>query len=288
MRLCLRMGSLLRNKELSDWAKAEAGGYNSISNLPDYRIFHTEVRGTFLGSYGSSLSNMPIPQAIIDEQHREALFTVHLKQPVGELERLTNGSADSNSISIPWTGDTILYYQQREIYSGYALNTAWKVMTTMTIAGVLEVIRARILEFVLIIEKELGIDAMNYDDKNSVEPPSQEKLHNIFNTTIHGGNSFAFGNSGPTNQYTTNVQPGNLQGLKEKLAQLGVPDNMITELDTALDKDADSDKQPGTHVQGWISRFLIKASKGTVQLATTAATTIVIAEVKRYLGLPPG
>lgn len=49
MRLCLRLGRLLNNKELSEWAKAEAGGYESTDSLPDYRIFKTEVRGTFSG-----------------------------------------------------------------------------------------------------------------------------------------------------------------------------------------------------------------------------------------------
>src|SRR6266568_7118134 len=70
MRLCLRLGSLLGNKKLIDWAKAEAGGYESIDSLPDYRIFKTEVRGTFLGPFGSSLDNVSIPLAAIEEEHR--------------------------------------------------------------------------------------------------------------------------------------------------------------------------------------------------------------------------
>src|SRR3989442_15959298 len=78
LRLCLRLGSLLNNKELSDWAKAEAGGYESRDSLPDYRIFKTEVRGTFFGPFSSSISNVSIPEAVIDEEHREALFTIHM------------------------------------------------------------------------------------------------------------------------------------------------------------------------------------------------------------------
>src|SRR2546421_12982345 len=118
LRLCLRLGRLLNNKELSDWAKAEAGGYESTDGLPDYRIFETSVYGTFLGPFGSSLSNVTIPQAIIEEEHRDALFKVYIKQPVGELERLATGNADTNSITIPWSGNTILYYQQKDIYDG--------------------------------------------------------------------------------------------------------------------------------------------------------------------------
>ena len=77
------------------------------------------------------------------------------------------------------------------------------------------------------------------------------------------------------------------KGLKEKLAQLGVTEELITDLDTALGKDADSDEQPGPHVQGWFSRLMIKAGRGTLQLASATATTIVMAEVRRFLGLPP-
>src|SRR5258708_7572341 len=86
LRLCLRLGSLLSNRELSYWAKNEAGGYESVASLPSYRIFDTEVRGTFFGPAGRSLENMSIPPAVIDEKHRDLLFKTNIKQPVGELE----------------------------------------------------------------------------------------------------------------------------------------------------------------------------------------------------------
>ncbi len=287
LRLCLRLGRLLNNKELSDWAKAEAGGYNSIDSLPDYRIFETEVFGTFSGSFGSGIKNAPIPKIFIEEEHRDTLFKVYLTQSVGELERLTVGRTDTNSLTIPWPGDIVLYYQQKAIYQGFVLVAAEQMMTTTTIAGILEVIRTRVLEFVLEIEKELGIDMMADDNKAPLETLSQEKLHQIFNTTIHGGTSFAFGNTGTTNQYATHVQPGDLQGLKEKLAQLGVTEELITDLDTALDKDVDSDEQPGPHVQSWFGKLMIKVGQGTLQLVAATATTVVIAEVRRFLRLPP-
>jgi hypothetical protein len=287
MRLCLRLGSLLSNKELSDWAKAEARGYESRDSLPDYRIFETEVLGTFSGSFGRGINNAPIPTILIEKEHRDALFKAYIMQSVGELERLTVGRADTNGLTIPWPANVVLYYQQKAIYQGYVLVAAEQVLTTTTIAGILEVIRTRVLEFVLVIERELGIDMMNDDNKTPVETPSQERISQVFNTTIHGGTSIALGNPGTTNQYATHVQPGDLQGLKEKLAQLGVTENLINDLDTALDKDADSQEQPGTHVQGWFGRMMIKAGQGTLQLASATATTVVMTEVRRFLGLPP-
>jgi len=92
--LCSRLGSLLGNKEQSDWAKNEAGGYKLVGSLPDYRIFETEVRGTFSGPYGSAIENALIPKIHIEEKHRDALFKVYIMQPVGELERLAIGRPD--------------------------------------------------------------------------------------------------------------------------------------------------------------------------------------------------
>jgi hypothetical protein len=287
LRLCFRLGRLLDYKELSDWAKAEAGGYESVASLPGYRIFKTEVKATFFG-LRDTLSNVSIPMAVIEEKHRDKLFTVYMKQPVGELEQLAIGTSDTNSINIPWPSDTVLYYQQQEIYPGYALNAAWKVMTTAIIAGILEIIRTRVLEFVLVIEEELDIDMMNYDDnKKPLDALGQEKVTQTFHTTIMGGTNFALGNAGTTNQYATHVQPGDLQELKEKLAELGVTESLITDLDTALVKDTDSQEQPGPHVQGWFGRLMIKAGQGTLQLVSATATTVVVAEVRRFLGLPP-
>ena len=288
LRLCLRLGRLLNNKELSDWAKAEAGGYKSTDSLPDYRIFETEVLGTFSGSYGRGIKNASIPKFHIEKEHRDILFKAYMMQSVGELERLTIGRADTNSLTISWPGDVVMYYQQKPIYQGFILVAAEQVMTTTAIAGILEVIRTRVLEFVLAIEKELGIDMMNDDDnKTPIETPSQERINQVFNTTIHGGTSIALGNTGTTNQYATHVQPGDLQGLKDKLAELGITEELINDLDTALDKDADSGEQPGSHVKGWFGRVMIKAGQGTLQLASAAATTAVMAEVRRFLGLPP-
>ncbi len=181
-----------------------------------------------------------------------------------------------------------MYYQRKEIVTGHALNAARQVLSAAIIAGVLEVIRTRVLEFVLVIEKEFGIDMVNDNDKKPLDTPSQEKIGQVFHTYIYGGTSIAIGNSGTTNQYASNVQPGDLEGLKNRLSQLGVSKELITDLDIALSKDADSDEQPGPHIQGWFGKLMHKVGEGTVQLVSATATTVVMAEVKRFLGLPPG
>jgi hypothetical protein len=48
-----------------------------------------------------------------------------------------------------------------------------------------------------------------------------------------------------------------------------------------------SQEQPGPYVQGWFGRLMIKARQGTLQLVSATATTVVMAEVRKFLGLPP-
>src|SRR5216684_3352412 len=90
-----------------------------VSSRPEYEV-------PFLAPLEVALKMYLIPEAVIEEEHRDTLFKVSMMQPVGELEQLVIGRTDTNSITIPWSGNTILYYQQREIYEGYALNAAWK------------------------------------------------------------------------------------------------------------------------------------------------------------------
>ena len=287
LRLCMRLGHVLGNQELSAWAKAEASGYTSVDDLPAYRIFETGVQGTFFGPFGSGIKNAPIPQAVVEAEHRDTLFKLHVMQPVGELEEMVGTGKGSKALTVHWSGDAILYYQQKEIYVGYSLASAWRTISTASVAGVLEVIRARVLEFVLAIEQELGVDLASYDKKTPLETPSQDRLTQIFNTTIQGGDNIALGNSGATTQQAVHVRPGDLEGLKEQLAKLGITSELITDLDEAVAKDADDQKQSGQYTQHWLSRVMAMVGRGTLQLASTAASTVVVAEVRRFLGLPP-
>src|SRR5260370_42379844 len=62
LRLCLRLGKLLNNRELSNWAKAEAGGYESRNNLPASRIFETGALGRVSRSYRRGREHAPTPK----------------------------------------------------------------------------------------------------------------------------------------------------------------------------------------------------------------------------------
>lgn len=287
LRLCMRLGSMLEYKELTQWAREEATGYPDIESLPDYRLLSCDVKAKFSGPMGSGIDNAQVPQSVVDKDHRDFLFNAQMTQSVAELERLAKDTGDegNNTLMSPWPGDIIAYYQRKEIYQGYVLGAAWRVLTRPMIVGILETIRTRVLDFVLAIEKELKISSTGTVKEPKIEIPKQDKVQHIFNTTITNPENVAFGNSGDVTQQSFRVEAGDLESLKTNLKEIGLPPKHIKELEKALEEDASSKEQPGPSTQGWLARTMIMIGKGSLALGTNTAGSLIANMLMQYLGL---
>lgn len=287
LRLCMRLGKQLDNDELIDWARSETTGYEEKSTLPDYRVLDTEVMADFLGPFGSGIKNTIIPRHLIEEEHRDNLFKAYMMQPVAELEALANANNDSGTLKSNWSGDTIAYYQGKEFYTnGMVLAAAWRVLTQYSIAGILDTVRTRVLDFVLQIEKELHVNSALPATEQEVDTPKSSKVTQIVSNTIYGGNNnLAVGNSGITHQTSLNVQAGDLNSLKQYLKELGLEDEIINELDESLSLDAAETSQPGPATQGWLGRVMIQIAKGSLSVASNTSGSLVAEAVMRFLGI---
>ena len=283
LRLCLRLGKQLGNDQLSSWALAELNGYKDTKGLPDYRVQGTQVLGHFSGPFRSGLRNAQIPRMSIDEEHRDALFTNYLMDPVAELEELTSGDK-GQSLRSPWSADVIAYYQRKQIYENMVLNAAWREMSKSSLTGALDTIRTRVLEFALSIEEELHIKSKKKDKETETKLPTEERLAQIVHNTIYGGN-VAIGNIGDTTQQSITVQPGDFASLKKYLKELGMTDALLGELDNALEKDEKSKAQPGPAISSWLSRVMIMIGRGTLSVASNAAGSLVATAIMQYLGV---
>jgi AbiTii len=283
LRLCLRLGKQLGNDQLSSWASAELNGYKSEKELPDYRKQIAQVRGHFSGPFGSGIRNAQIPQfSINDDEHRKRLFTSYFFDPVAELEQLTSGDK-SETLQSFWPADIVAYYQLKEIYQGMVLSTAWRELSKSSLAGVLDTIRTRVLEFVLSIEDELNIKSQGNKKEVEVNQLTSDKVSQIVHNVIYGGN-VSIGNIGDTVQQIITIQPGDLASLKKYLKELGLTDNLLEELDQALEKDIESPKQPGAATSSWLSRVMIMIGRGSISVTSNAAGSLIATALMQYLG----
>lgn len=282
LRLCMRLGTILKNEELTAWARLEASGYPHEGELPEYRKIPVEARGTFFGPFQSGIKNAHIPKSAIDAEHREALFTASIFDPVGELERIAGKSASDDTLQQNWPADAIAYYQQKEMYTnGLVLASAWRVLSRNTFAGVLETIRTRILDFALKIEAELDIDEQDKDNRTTIE---SSRVTQIFNTTITGG-TVAFSGTGDVNQTVNQVIAGDIDSLKNALKELGIGAEDIAEVEQAINDDAKSKTKPGPKVSEWVGKVLVKGVKTTGKIATGAIGGLLAQAIARYHGI---
>ena len=285
LRLCMRLGTTLGNSDLVNWARKEASGYPNYKELPDYRVVNTEVRGTFNG-FGRSIKNAPIPQMSIDKKHQAFLFKAHIDQPVGELSSIINAAgAESDMLELPWSGNQIAYYQQKEIYQGYVLSYAARIFTRTGMNGILETIRTRVLDLGLKIADELGIDP-NVEHKDGEQKTAElesAKLQQIFNTTINAPSNLSVGSSGTTSQ-KLDVKQGDIQSLRSELERVGLSKQLVLNLEATLLEDKTTTSKPKVATNGWLKQVSDQVKDGSIKLATGITVAMIKAAIQHYTG----
>ncbi|WP_339145215.1 hypothetical protein [Pseudoalteromonas galatheae] len=181
LRKCKILAVRLGSSELKSWVECELNGYSERDDLPEYRIMSVGCKGHFSGGFGSSMSNAEIPSRCIPKDFREGLFTSYLAQPISSIESLIKDS-DGGTVQEPWPADVTAHFGMK-MYQGYNCMQAWKVIPVNALVGILDMIRNKVLNFVLEIESE---DPQAGDAPINSQPVAEEKVQQVFHTYITG------------------------------------------------------------------------------------------------------
>ncbi|WP_392352516.1 hypothetical protein [Pseudoalteromonas rhizosphaerae] len=181
LRKCKILAVRLGNYEFKSWVDFELNGYTSVDDMPEYRIMSVSCKGHFSGGFGAAINNAEIPSNCIPKEYRENLYTTYMRQPISSLESLIKESK-SGTVQEPWPANVTVHFG-RKIYQGYNCMEAWKVIPINALVGVIDMIRNRVLNFVLEIESE---DPQAGDAPLNSQPVADEKVQQIFHTHISG------------------------------------------------------------------------------------------------------
>jgi hypothetical protein len=280
LRQCAVLAARLGNERFKKWVNEELNGYEEEVELPPYRVLKgLQSNGSFFGAGGEHLKNLPLPLGNVPEQHRKLVSQIELRQGASALASVVARDEDLQS---RWSADLIALVSDRFI-AGRTLIAASIIIPRNTIIGVVDSIRNRVLKFVLEIEGESP--SAGEAEAGSV-PIAQERVTQVFNTTIMSGTNIAVGSSGITQ--IGQIQAGNLQGLKSYLASFGVEQRDLDELVICLTED-ESPKEGqgfGKRVSEWIGSMTMKAASGTWQIGLGAAGELLATAIRGYYGLP--
>ena len=275
LRQCILLANELKVPLLRTWAEQELNGYPDPRTVPEYRTINAPAMGVFDRGFGM-IFQRAIPASQMEPDHRWAAETVHLAEPVGSYESITDAQG---RLRYRWLPDMIMFYQQRFIQDS-VLTDAWQEVSKSAIIGVLDQIRTRVLTTAIDIKNGLGESV----DFSHIKPDSPEarQAKQIVIANILGGTVHISGGDQVVNT-KTNITVGNFDDLKKVLGRYGIDEKDTTELSQAIEKDG---KPMGTGVKGWIERNGGKMVDGGVKMATAIGTTLLTEFLRKYYGLP--
>lgn len=237
------------------------------------------LKGNFVGIAGSQYTNADIPTSAIPENLRDKILDHEVREGVGQLEALA--AAEGGELRISMSADLAAAIGGKAI-SGMNCMQVWAPVSVARMRGVLDIIRTRVLEFVLDIES-LDPDA---GEAEGTEPPVPvEQVAQVFHTNIFGGQNVAIGTK-DVQQYA-DVVPGDMQSLARALRAVGLGDDLVLDLERALADDRGDNDFPviGPETTTWLTKVRQGVQAGTLMLAGNAAGSVIADLVLRFAGV---
>ena len=278
------LAARLKTVELAEWVDHELLGYPTGAQVPEYRgPFETEVLGNFSGPFGSGLQNYLIPSLGFPAEYRKGyLFNIQFLQPIAEIESL--GGSDE-PLQAPWPANAVVIInnmiQRGEVrlYEGMGLQQAWRSISKNQLQAIVDSVRTRILELALSLEA-IAPDAGQRD----ASTPDPARLQQIV-TNVYGGSPNIAVASSQFEQTVSLPAQGDLEALAELLSRLGVTDDEIEDLRSALDADNETPTpgELGVSTSSWLGRVVARISTAGVDVMTGAGGALVAQAVISYL-----
>jgi hypothetical protein len=272
------LASKLRLPEIKDWLKYELEGYPDRYKLPEYRIFKAINFGTFSGPYQSIARNITLPVYNLPDSLKDFANKLRITEGIGELEFMLNN--ESKTIQRKWTQEQILIARENvEMENGMVLVDAYQPISESLIAGIIDNIKNKLLDFVLDLENS-DINITDTINKQT----EKDKIRNMFHINIYGNDNIV--TSGENiSQNIEQVKPNDINSLLQYINSLGIDKEDMLSLKNAIK----CDKEPapgnfGDRVKKWLGNIITKASSGASKISFELVTKLAIEALKKYYG----
>jgi len=176
LRKCLVLAYQLKNDRLKEWLEKELNGYGDDDELPPYRQISAQARGLFVGPFGSSLNNQPLPAGSLEENHRKFATSAMLRQPIAAYD--FKNFKDGATLSLPWPPDLTVKYQEA-FFEHFTLNRAWQEIPNTVVVALTDTVRNRVLRFALDLRQVRGAKGRATASGGVGSPGTQDRVRHI-------------------------------------------------------------------------------------------------------------
>jgi hypothetical protein len=272
------LASKLQLPEMINWLKRELEGYPDKHTIPEYRISKAVNFGNFHGPFYSEMNNVILPLYNLPDSIKEWASNIIMAKGIGELESMLK--ADSDSFQIKWPQEAILLSRDKiKMSNGMILVDAYQPVPKIFIAGIIDNIKNKLLDFILDLE---GLDINIADTVNKQK--EKDKIRNLFNINIYGNDNIVTSGEN-VSQNIEQVKPDDINSLLQYINSLGIDKEDILSLKDAIK----SDKEPtpgtfGDRVKKWLGNMITKVSSGASKISFEIITKLIVEALKKYYG----
>lgn len=180
----------LGSSEVASWIDSELSGYGAQDNIPDYREFEGTLCGNVeqlvLGNLVQRKIIIPIKKDYPDFNRRR------LRENITAIEEC-EGNKESKEISIPIDMVNANSVTALAIGDFVQIISAWLKIPPSTYTAILNAVKSRILDILLMLEKKYG----NLDDYTIDFGKDEERaeISQIVVNIIHNDNSISMGDN---------------------------------------------------------------------------------------------
>ncbi len=271
------------NQPLLNWVNFELKGYPDKELLPPYR----KTQGTILGNFINGrhqVINYPLPLPEFGEGMDEEMRTFYLFDGIATIEHFAISKREESLISrfpdgLKRSIENILqntngpYFQLLQVGVSVPIHVAAHVITA---------VKDKLLEFMLELEKEFGLETEIDDLKKN-----NAKINYIMGTTINNNGDGNVINTGHKANVKANIHltKGGKAELQKTLTENDVAESDITELLNVIDTEIPFNGNFGSKVNSWIQKMIAKSLDGSWQISIGAAGTLLAEALHKYYGL---
>ncbi|MFE7461735.1 AbiTii domain-containing protein [Nocardiopsis terrae] len=276
LRKMLVVSYRIQSQETIRWVNHELNGYPSDTTvqLPTYRgPFALPAQGTYSGPYGSSRNGL-LDAHGVPKEFIPAMFECRLSEPIMELEALAAGEDDPGLLWSPTLISQWNTWEDEGRVPGIQLMnliSARTVIPRSKIQGVIDSIRNNALTFAL--ELQSSYPQAGETDGPTIQDTGVQRAVSFMITNVFGsGNNVSLGDGNTLNM---TVQPGDLEGLLDAAAELGLDDHARDELAEAVTGEGSPEEK-----RSRLAAFGQRVKQGSVSLtgnitANLAATKLL-------------
>lgn len=187
----------LGNAELINWINYELAGYPSDVELPDYRVERGSLKGSYIkGSMAQHMkwTDVSIPLGTMPEDLKNNLLEIEFRESIGALRQLSETNEKGLlEKTIPADLFPAIAKFNKDPYM--FIVAARVVVGAQCITNIFSVIENRLLDALILLEKEFGnLDELDLD----VTEKTPDELQNIIQSlcvVIYQDQSVTIGNN---------------------------------------------------------------------------------------------